>query len=174
MTERCSPPRDDNGTPVPDGEPGHLQTRGPYTIRGYFDAPEHNRHSFTHDGFYITGDIVIRDSRGYLQVVGRSKDQINRGGEKVAPAMVENHLLAHGAIHDVSVVGIPDDALGERICAFVIRRDPEAQTPSAAQLRAFLRTERQVAAYTIPDMFEFVTEFPTTSVGKIDKKSQGK
>ena len=165
---------DDNGTPVPDGEPGHLQTRGPYTIRGYFDAPEHNRHSFTHDGFYITGDIVIRDSRGYLQVVGRSKDQINRGGEKVAPAMVENHLLAHGAIHDVSVVGIPDDALGERICAFVIRRDPEAQTPSAAQLRAFLRTERQVAAYTIPDMFEFVTEFPTTSVGKIDKKSQGK
>lgn len=165
---------DDDGVPVPDGEPGHLQTRGPYTIRGYYDAPEHDRRSFTSDGFYVTGDIVIRDRRGYLKVVGRSKDQINRGGEKVAPAMVENHLLAHEAVHDVSVVGIPDVALGERICAFVIRRDRLSDSPTAAQLRGFLRSERQVAAYTIPDTFEFVTEFPTTSVGKVDKKSQGK
>ncbi len=164
---------DDEGSPVADGIAGHLQTRGPYTIRGYYNAPEHNRASFTTDGFYCTGDIVIRDGRGYLKVVGRSKDQINRGGEKVAPAMVENHLLAHDEIHDVSVVGVPDAALGERICAYVIRRDPKSGSPTAAQLRAFLRTERQVAAYTIPDKFEFVTEFPTTSVGKIDKKSQG-
>ncbi|MGX6510747.1 (2,3-dihydroxybenzoyl)adenylate synthase [Rhodococcus sp. SJ-2] len=164
---------DDAGAPVADGVAGHLQTRGPYTIRGYFRAPKHNRTSFTADGFYATGDIVVRDPRGYLTVVGRSKDQINRGGEKIAPAMVENHLLAHHEIHDVSVVGIPDEALGERICAYVIRRDPNSATPTASQLRAFLRTERQVAAYTIPDRFEFVTEFPTTSVGKIDKKSQG-
>ncbi|WP_430336043.1 (2,3-dihydroxybenzoyl)adenylate synthase [Rhodococcus sp. ACT016] len=164
---------DDAGVPVADGVAGHLQTRGPYTIRGYYRAPEHNRRSFTVDGFYATGDIVVRDPRGNLTVVGRSKDQINRGGEKIAPAMVENHLLAHREIHDVSVVGVPDDALGERICAYVIRRDPESGSPTASQLRAFLRTERQVAAYTIPDRFEFVTEFPTTSVGKIDKKSQG-
>lgn len=162
---------DDAGRTVADGEPGNLQTRGPYTIRGYYCAPEADRASFTDDGFYRTGDIVVRDCRGYLQVVGRTKDQINRGGEKVAPAMVENHLLAHRDIHDVSVVGIPDSALGEKICAYVIRRDTDAQNPTAAQLRAFLRTDRKVAAYTIPDRFEFVTEFPTTSVGKVDKKS---
>lgn len=164
---------DDAGHPVADGVAGHLQTRGPYTIRGYYRAPQHNRTSFTEDGFYATGDIVVRDSRGYLTVVGRSKDQINRGGEKIAPAMVENNLLAHGEIHDVSVVGVPDDMMGERTCAYVIRRDLESNTPTAAQLRAFLRNERKVAAYTIPDHFEFVSEFPTTSVGKIDKKSQG-
>lgn len=162
----------DSGVPVADGESGNLQTRGPYTIRGYYRAPEADRIAFTADGFYCTGDIVVRDHRGYLQVVGRTKDQINRGGEKVAPAMVENHLLAHHEIHDVSVVGIPDDALGEKICAYVVRRDARSESPTAAQLRAFLRTERKVAAYTIPDRFEFVTEFPTTSVGKVDKKSQ--
>lgn len=165
---------DDAGQPVETGMPGHLQTRGPYTIRGYFRAPEHNRTAFTMDGFYTTGDIVVQDDRGYLQVVGRSKDQINRGGEKVAPAVVENHLLAHEKIHDVSVVGIPDPVLGEKICAFVIRRDPDSDEPTAGQLRAFLRTQRKVAAYTVPDKFEFVSEFPTTSVGKIDKKSQSR
>ncbi|MDJ0392577.1 AMP-binding protein [Rhodococcus sp. G-MC3] len=163
---------DDAGQVVPDGEPGNLQTRGPYTIRGYYAAPEHNSTCFTPDGFYCTGDVVIRDDRGYLQVVGRTKDQINRGGEKVAPAMVENHLLAHEGIHDVSVVGTPDSELGEKICAYVIRRDPQSESPTASQLRAFLRTERKVAAYTVPDRFEFVIEFPTTSVGKIDKKAQ--
>lgn len=165
---------DDAGAEVAVGEPGNLQTRGPYTIRGYYAAPEHNEKSFTADGFYSTGDVVIRDDRGYLQVVGRTKDQINRGGEKVAPAMVENHLLAHEGIHDVSVVGVPDSALGEKTYAYVIRRDPHSETPTASQLRAFLRAERKVAIYTIPDTFEFVTEFPTTSVGKIDKKSQSR
>ncbi|SNS38416.1 (2,3-dihydroxybenzoyl)adenylate synthase [Rhodococcoides kyotonense] len=165
---------DDAGEPVEVGMPGHLQTRGPYTIRGYFAAPQHNRTAFTEDGFYATGDIVVQDARGYLQVVGRSKDQINRGGEKIAPAVVENHLLAHEAIHDVSVVGIPDPVLGEKICAFVIRRDSDSDVPTAGQLRAFLRTERKVAAYTVPDTFEFVSEFPTTSVGKIDKKVQSR
>lgn len=163
---------DDEGRAVADGEPGNLYTRGPYTIRGYYRAPEHNSTSFTADGFYRTGDIVTRDSRGYLRVVGRTKDQINRGGEKVAPAMVENHLLAHEEIHDVSVMGFPDDVLGEKICAYVIRRNPESDSPTASLLRKFLRTERKVAAYTVPDRFEFVTELPKTSVGKIDKKRQ--
>ncbi len=163
---------DDAGEPVPNGTPGHLQTRGPYTIRGYYRAPEHNRDSFTADGFYRTGDIVVRDDRDYLRVVGRAKDQINRGGEKIPPAMVENHLLAHPQIHDVSVVGVPDEQLGERSCAYVIRRDPESSEPTAAGLRAFLARERGVARYLVPDVIEFVTVFPTTSVGKIDKKSQ--
>ena len=113
---------DDDDHPVPPGEPGHLLTRGPYTIRGYYRAPEHDARSFTADGFYRTGDLVTRDADGYLTVVGRAKEQINRGGEKIAPAEVENHLRAHPDVLDASVVGEPDEYLGERAVARVVAR----------------------------------------------------
>lgn len=163
---------DDEDNDLPMGEPGHLLTRGPYTIRGYFRAPQHNSTAFTSDGFYRTGDIVTRDARGYLTVVGRAKDQINRGGEKIAPEEVENHLLAHESVHDVSVVGVVDDYLGERSKAYIVLR-PEfrSDAPRAAEIRRFLR-ERDLAAYKIPDLIEFVSEFPRTSVGKISKNEQ--
>lgn len=163
---------DDNDLDLPRGQAGHLLTRGSYTIRGYFRAAEHNAKSFTADGFYRTGDIVTQDERGYLTVVGRAKDQINRGGEKIAPEEVENHLLAHEWVHDVSVVGIPDDHLGERSKAYVVLRAEYASTPpTSIAIRKFLR-ERDLAAYKIPDVVEFVTEFPRTSVGKISKNDQ--
>lgn len=163
---------DDNDDDVPLGDPGHLLTRGPYTIRGYFNAPEHNRTSFTGAGFYRTGDIVRQDVHGNLTVVGRAKDQINRGGEKVAPEEIENHLLAHPAVHDVSVVGVPDDHLGERSKALIIlRADHRDSPPSAIEMRRFLR-QRNLAAYKVPDLVGFVDEFPRTSVGKISKNSQ--
>ncbi|GGS96071.1 2,3-dihydroxybenzoate-AMP ligase [Planobispora rosea] len=145
---------------------GHLLTRGPYTIRGYWRADEHNRTAFTEDGFYRTGDIVRRTPEGYLVVEGRAKDQINRGGEKIAAEEVENHLLAHPAIHDASVVAVPDAYLGERTCAYLICR---GETPKKSELRAFLR-DRGIAAFKIPDMFEFVDAFPQTAVGKVSKR----
>lgn len=111
-----------DGSEVPPGTPGELITRGPYTIRRYHRNPKVNARSFTADGFFRTGDLVIRGEDGTITVVGRVKDQINRGGEKIAPEAVENALLAHPNIHDVSVVGIPDDLWGERICAYVIPR----------------------------------------------------
>jgi len=151
---------------VPDGEPGHLLTRGPYTIRGYYRADEHNRVAFTEDGFYRTGDVVRRLPSGHLVVEGRVKDQINRGGEKVAAAEVENHLLAHPGVHDVAVVGMPDAHLGERTCAFVIARE---NPPTAAELRGFLR-ERGLAGFKIPDRVEVVEEFPYTGVGKTSRR----
>ncbi|MGO2985168.1 MAG: (2,3-dihydroxybenzoyl)adenylate synthase [Brevibacterium aurantiacum] len=163
---------DDEDRDVPHGEAGHLLTRGPYTIRGYYRAPEHNERSFTADGFYRTGDIVRLSPDGYITVVGRSKDQINRGGEKIAPEEVENLLLAHDAVHDASVVGIPDDLLGERSKAYVILRqgaDPEGV--GAVTLKRFLRA-RGLAAYKIPDVVDFVAEFPQTGVGKIAKRAQ--
>ncbi|WP_165313329.1 (2,3-dihydroxybenzoyl)adenylate synthase [Rothia halotolerans] len=163
---------DDAGRPVPQGEPGHLQTRGPYTIRRYYRAPEHDARSFTEDGFYRTGDIVRMTPGGYLEVVGRAKDQINRGGEKVAPEAVENQLLAHDAVHDASVVGVPDEVLGEKICAYLILR-PEAreQAPTLPQLRSFLRG-RGLARFAMPDVLRIVEEFPQTGVGKVSKKHQ--
>ena len=114
---------DEEDREVPIGETGHLLTRGPYTIQGYYKAPEHNAKAFTKDGFYRTGDIVRLTQDGYLIVEGRDKDQINRGGEKIAAEEVENHLLAHPAVHDAAIVAMPDYYMGEKSCAFVILRD---------------------------------------------------
>lgn len=161
---------DEEDRDVKVGQPGNLLVRGPYTIRGYYRAAEHNAGSFTDDGFYRTGDIVSVDERGYLTVLGRAKDQINRGGEKIAPEEVENLILANESVHDVSVVGVPDVLLGERTKAYVILRDG-ADTLNAIGVKRFLR-ERGLAAYKIPDVVEFVTEFPRTSVGKISKRDQ--
>lgn len=157
---------DEHDVPVPDGEPGHLLTRGPYTIRGYYRAPEHNAAAFTADGFYRTGDIVCRYPSGNLAVAGRAKDQINRGGEKIGAEEVENHILAHPAVHDTSVVALPDPYLGERTCAYIIPRGP---APTRGEILAFLR-ERGLAAYKIPDRVSFVDTFPATAVGKISKR----
>ncbi|WP_405933317.1 (2,3-dihydroxybenzoyl)adenylate synthase [Streptomyces sp. NBC_00827] len=159
---------DDAGLDAPDGEFGHLLTRGPYTIRGYWRAPEHNATAFTEDGFYRTGDIVRRTASGHLVVEGRAKDQINRGGEKVAPEEVENIILAHPSVHDVSVVAVADAYLGERSLAYVILREgADALKPVA--VKRFVR-ERGVAAYKVPDLVEFVDAFPQTGIGKVSKK----
>ncbi|WP_405667078.1 AMP-binding protein [Streptomyces sp. NBC_01166] len=159
---------DDSDVDVPEGGFGHLLTRGPYTIRGYWRAPEHNRKSFTEDGFYRTGDIVRRTPTGHLVVEGRAKDQINRGGEKVAPEEIENIILGHPSVHDVSVVGVADAYLGERTLAYVILREGAEPLKPAAVKR--LVRERGVAAYKIPDLVEFVEAFPQTGIGKVSKK----
>ncbi|MFI6644986.1 (2,3-dihydroxybenzoyl)adenylate synthase [Streptomyces sp. NPDC050504] len=159
---------DDEDNDLPAGATGHLLTRGPYTIRGYWNAPEHNARSFTADGFYRTGDIVRLTGSGHLVVEGRAKDQINRGGEKIAAEEVENHLLAHPSVHDANVVAEPDEYLGERTCAYVILREG-AEPLRAVDVKKFVRG-RGLAAFKVPDRVEFVTAFPQTGVGKISKK----
>ncbi|MNO33164.1 2,3-dihydroxybenzoate-AMP ligase [compost metagenome] len=157
---------DEDDYDVAPGEVGQLITRGPYTIRGYYKGQEHNARAFTEDGFYRTGDLARVNSSGYLIVEGRVKDQINRGGDKVAAEEVENHLLAHPGVHDAAIVSMPDEYLGERSCAFIVPYQP---APSAGELRIFLK-ERGLAAYKIPDRVEFVDAFPRTGVGKVSKK----
>ncbi len=157
---------DDFDVPVPDGTAGHLQTRGPYTIRAYHNAPDANERAFTDDGFYRTGDIVVRRPDGYLVVEGRATDQINRGGEKVSPDEVEDHLLAHPHVHDAAVIAVPDPYLGEKSCAVVVPRDP---APSAVEIRKWIRS-RGLAAYKIPDQVVFMDAFPTTGVGKVSRR----
>ncbi|MFB7613299.1 (2,3-dihydroxybenzoyl)adenylate synthase [Kitasatospora sp. NPDC056181] len=161
---------DDQDGDLPDGTTGHLLTRGPYTIRGYWNAPGHNADSFTADGFYRTGDLVRRTPTGHLVVEGRAKDQINRGGEKVAAEEIENHLLAHPAVHDAAVVSMPDPYLGERTCAYVVLRDEARQAPpKSVELKRFVRG-RGLADYKVPDRVEFVDAFPATGIGKVSKK----
>lgn len=141
-------------------------------IRGYYRNPEQNALAFTSDGYYRTGDIVERDERGFIRVVGRSKDQINRGGEKIAPEELENALLTHAGIHNVSVVGVDDEVLGERVKAYVIPRAPESAAElTLGKLRQFLR-DKGLATFKLPDVVEVVDEFPYTAVGKVSKRLQ--
>ncbi|KAA2313704.1 2,3-dihydroxybenzoate-AMP ligase [Pseudooceanicola sediminis] len=157
---------DDDGQPVPDGVPGHLLTRGPYTISAYHDEPAANARSFE-DGYYRTGDIVARQPSGHLVVQGRAGDHINRAGEKISAEEVEDHLLAHPDVFDAVVVSIPDAHLGERICAFVKPRDGAAPRP--LDIRKFMRA-RQIAAFKIPDEIRLIDSFGTTAVGKISRR----
>jgi 2,3-dihydroxybenzoate-AMP ligase len=158
---------DESGRPVPCGEIGELECRGPYTIRGYYRAEEHNRTAFTADGFYRTGDLVRLHPSGNLVVEGRRKDTINRGGEKISSEEIENLLLAHPAVLNAAVVAMPDPVLGERACAFVILRS--GATLTLAELSDFLIHDRRVAKFKVPERLELCERFPTTAVGKIAK-----
>ncbi|MFI0397411.1 (2,3-dihydroxybenzoyl)adenylate synthase [Paracoccus jiaweipingae] len=158
---------DDHDRPVPDGQTGHLLTRGPYTINAYHNDPAANARSFTEDGFYRTGDMVRLLPGGYVQVQGRATDHINRAGEKVSAEEVEDHLIAHPDVFDAAVVALPDAFLGERACAVIVPRGP---APRPADLRAFLR-DRGIAGFKIPDQFSFTEGFQTTAVGKTSRKA---
>lgn len=157
---------DADGHEVAPGDLGELHTRGPYTLRGYYRAAAYNARAFTADGFYRTGDLVRVTETGHLVVEGRVKDIINRGGEKISAEEVENHLLAHPAVLDAAVVGMPDDVLGERTCVYL---RPRGDAPTLPDLVAFLRS-RGLADYKLPDRLEIVDVFPGTGVGKVSKK----
>ncbi|MDK8873354.1 AMP-binding protein [Paracoccus sp. SSJ] len=149
------------------GEPGELQVRGPYTIRGYYDMAGHNAQAFTADGFYRSGDIARRDADGAITVEGRAKDQVNRGGEKIGVDEVEDLLVAHASVLDAAVVGRPDALMGERLCAFVLAAP--GTTPRPGALRRHL-AEAGLAAFKIPDEVIVLDRFPQTGVGKVNKR----
>lgn len=159
---------DEEGNDVESGEVGEMLCRGPYTLRGYFRAPEINARSFTPDGFYRTGDVVRRDlATGCLVIEGRQKDLINRGGEKISAEEVENLILAHPKVKNTAVVAMPDPVLGERSCAFVILKPGQAL--EFGELINFLK-EKQMAGFKLPERLKIVDSFPLTNVGKVSKK----
>ena len=158
---------DDDGHDVTPGEIGELLCRGPYTIRGYYRAAEHNRVAFTEDGYYRTGDLVRQHPSGSLVVEGRKKDLINRGGEKISAEEIENLILAHPAVLNAAVVAMPDAVMGERACAYATLRPGHALTLEA--LNRFL-AERRIAKFKLPERLEVVERFPVTAVGKVSKK----
>jgi mycobactin salicyl-AMP ligase len=158
---------DENGHEVAAGVEGELLVRGPYTINGYFNAPQDNARSFSPDGFYRSGDRVRRFADGYLEVTGRVKDVITRGGETVSALDLEEHLITHPGIWSAAAVPLPDEFLGEKICAVVVFSGAPV---SLADLNAYL-DGRGVAAHSRPDTLVAVPSLPTTAVGKIDKKA---
>jgi len=160
---------DERGEDVPDGVDGELLVKGPYTIRGYYRAGERGAASFTPDGYYRSGDQVRRLPSGHLVVTGRIKDTIVRAGENVAADDIEDRLLAHPAVFQAAIVGLPDPTLGESICATVVLAS-DAVPPSLADIRAFL-TDAGLAAFKLPDRLATVSALPVTAVGKIDKRA---
>ena len=159
---------DADGHDLPDGQPGALLTRGPYTPRGYYRAPEQNARAFTPDGWYASGDVVRRRPDGNLVVEGRDKDMINRGGEKISAEEVENLLYRMPGIAQVAAVAAPDAELGERICVFVV---PEPGRDITLGAISDGMAAAGVARFKWPERLETVTELPVTKVGKLDKKA---
>ena len=161
---------DEAGVDVAPGEEGELLVRGPYTLNGYYRADDANARSFSPDGFYRTGDRVriFADGplAGNVEVTGRIKDVIHRGGETVSATDLEDHLLTHPAIYSAAAVALPDEYLGEKICAAVVFRGKQL---TLAELNGFL-DERGASAHARPDVLVPMPSLPTTAVGKVDKK----
>lgn len=159
---------DEEGNPVPFGGTGELLTRGPYTPRGYFRAPEHNARAFTPDGWYRTGDLVRWDGCGNFVVEGRVKDLINRGGEKISAPEVEAVVDLLPAVRRVSAIALPDPEYGELVCVCVVLHGGQSLTLSEVR---DLFAAQGVAKFKHPQQLEIVTDFPLTAVGKVDKKA---
>jgi 2,3-dihydroxybenzoate-AMP ligase len=158
---------DDRDVEVQAGRIGELLVRGPYTLRGYYHGGEHNRRAFTDEGFYRSGDLARMTPSGHLVVEGRVKDIVIRGGNKISAGEVESHLVQHAAVAAAAVVPVPDEFLGERICAFLVC---PGEAPALRQLRQWLH-ERGLADFKLPDRIEAVESFPLTPLGKVDKKA---
>ena len=157
---------DDAGHEVADGEAGELVTRGPYTIRGYYNAPDKNAEAFLPGGWYRMGDVVRKRGR-YVYTEGRRKDMINRGGEKISCEEIENLILGHPKVKSAVLVGMSDPVFGERACACVV--PVLGDTLGFAELISFLR-ERQIASFKLPERLELFSELPVSPVGKILKR----
>ncbi|WP_377681443.1 (2,3-dihydroxybenzoyl)adenylate synthase [Micrococcus luteus] len=153
---------------LPDGTPGAILTRGPYTPRGYYAAPEANAKSFEEGGWYASGDIVERRPDGNLIVQGRDKDMINRGGEKISAEEIESLVYQIPGLSIVAAVSMPDPVLGEKVCLYAQMAGGDPLT--LEQVQAHLK-KAGIAAYKIPEKVVVVEEIPTTKVGKIDKKA---
>ena len=155
----------ETGATVAWGETGELCTRGYSVMRGYWEDPERTAEAIDADGWMHTGDLAVMDEDGYLNIVGRIKDLVIRGGENVYPREVEEFLYAHPDIGDVQVIGVPDDRYGEELMAWVIPREGAALDEDA--VREFCRGK--IAHYKVPRYVKFVDSFPMTITGKVQK-----
>ncbi|WP_405503768.1 AMP-binding protein [Streptomyces anulatus] len=154
------------GVTLPRGSAGELRTRGYSVMLGYWDRPDHTAEVLDAGRWMHTGDLAVMREDGYVQVVGRIKDMIIRGGENVYPREIEEFLYGHPKVVDVQVVGVPDERYGEEILACVIPRDP-ADPPTLEEITAFCR--ERLAHYKIPRRLRILETFPMTVSGKVRK-----
>ena len=155
----------ETGLVLPRGTPGEMCTRGYSVMLGYWDEPEKTAEVIDAARWMHTGDLAVMDEAGYLNIVGRIKDMVIRGGENVYPTEVEEFLYTHPLIEDVQVIGVPDEKYGEELCAWVrVRADSEL---TVEEIRAYCTG--RIAHYKIPKYVRFTTEFPMTITGKVQK-----
>jgi acyl-CoA synthetase (AMP-forming)/AMP-acid ligase II len=154
---------DDNGKFLPSGAQGEVVIQGKNVTRGYHNNPEANAVSFT-DGWFRTGDQGILDADGYLTLVGRLKELINRGGEKISPREIDEALLTHPAVAEAVCFGVPDTKYGEEVAAAVVLKG----TASEADLTAHCR--ERLAAFKVPKTIHLVNQIPRTATGKIQRR----
>jgi fatty-acyl-CoA synthase len=155
----------ETGQEMPRGQQGELCTRGFIVMKGYYNMPEATARAIDQDGWLHTGDLATMDERGYCKITGRLKDMIIRGGENIYPREVEEFLYSHPQIADVQVVGVPDLKYGEEVMAWIKLK--EGQTATVEAIRDFCRG--QIAHYKVPRYVKFITKFPMTVTGKIQK-----
>jgi fatty-acyl-CoA synthase len=156
---------DEAGEIVPVATPGELCTRGYSVMLGYWDEPEKTAAVLDAEGWMHSGDLAVIDDAGYGNVVGRLKDMVIRGGENIYPREIEEFLYGHPAVEDVAVVGVPDDRMGEELCAWIRLR--AGSSGDEEEVRAFCRG--RIAHYKVPRYVRFVDVFPTTVTGKVQK-----
>ncbi|MGP4065304.1 AMP-binding protein [Oceanobacillus sp. M65] len=147
------------------GLTGELLTRGYHVMKGYYKNPEATAEAIDQDGWLHTGDLAIQQENGYLEITGRMKDMIIRGGENIYPREIEEFLYQHPAVLDVQVVGVPDEKYGEEVLASIILKETEIIT--AEDIRTYCRGN--IARHKIPQFVQFVTSYPMTASGKIQK-----
>jgi len=150
---------------VAPGETGEILTRGYNVMLGYWDDQEKTSEAIDAAGWMHTGDLGTMDEYGYGNVVGRIKDMVIRGGENVYPREIEEYLYRHEAIQDVQVIGVPDERFGEELCAWIVLY--EGQSANEQEIKEFCRG--QIAHYKVPRYIKFVSEFPMTVTGKVQK-----
>ncbi len=156
---------DADGKVAPFDETGELCTRGYSVMSGYWNDEEKTREAIDAEGWMHTGDLATMDAEGYVNIVGRLKDMVIRGGENVYPREIEEFLYRHPKVRDVQVVGVPDARYGEELCACIVLRD--GHSSSEEEIRAFC--SGQIAHYKVPRYVRFVESFPMTITGKIQK-----
>lgn len=155
----------ESGAEVPVGEQGELCSRSFMNMKGYYKMPSATEAAIDPEGWLHTGDLATVDSEGYFKITGRSKDMIIRGGENVYPREIEEFLYGNPKVADVQVIGVPDPRFGEEIMAWVLLRSGQQATEE--EIRDFCRG--RIAHYKVPRYVKFVTEFPMTVTGKIQK-----
>ena len=156
---------DEDDRIVPVGERGDICTRGYAVMKGYWDDPERTAETVDAEGWLHSGDLGVMDEEGYVQVVGRLKDMIIRGGENIYPREIEEFLFTHPKIQDAKVVGVADEKYGEEVCVWVMPRDGEVL--SEDEVRTFCK--EHIAYFKVPRYIRFVEEFPMTVTGKVQK-----
>jgi fatty-acyl-CoA synthase len=155
----------ETGATVERGTSGEFCTRGYSVMQGYWEDPERTAVAIDADGFMHTGDLATMDDEGYVNIVGRIKDMIIRGGENVYPREIEEYLYSHPAVADVQVIGVPDPRYGEEIMAWVCLKDGMSATED--DIKDFCRGK--IAHYKVPRYVKFVDSFPMTVTGKVQK-----